>query len=217
MGELKQRLSVMEGKPLLALLPGSRPQELDAHVPVLEELLGRLYKEIPDLTCVIPVAPGVDRAAFEPLLRLGAKQLDRTEPEYAMRADAAVAVSGTATLELALWNTPTVLIYRGSPVMVYLARKLVNVKCVGLANIILGDRFVMPELIQGLCTVDHIMDALMPLLRGETAAQKQRESFSELRHILDGKDVACGVVDMVEELLLSDDGRSLGQQGVGQK
>ena len=201
MAELKAKLEAGEKQSLLALLPGSRPQELRIHVPILAELLQRIRNEIPDLNCVVPVAPGVERAVLEPLLQMGAKQIDRTAEGYAMRADAAVAVSGTATLELALWNTPTVLVYRGSPLMVFLARKLVSLRCAGLANIILGDRFVMPELIQENCTVDNIMTELMPLLRDEPAAQKQREAFSQLRRILGDKHAASGVVEMVEELL----------------
>lgn len=201
MAELKSKLDVADDQPLLALLPGSRPQELHLHVPILAELLQRIRLEIPDLNCVVPVAPGVDREALAPLWQQGAKQVDRTAEGYAMRADAAVAVSGTATLELALWNTPTVLIYRASPVMVFLARRLVNLNCAGLANIILGDRPVMPELIQEQCTLDNMMTELIPLLRNDIAAYKQREAFSELRFILGDKEAASGVVDMVEELL----------------
>ena len=201
MAELKAKLEIGEEKKLLALLPGSRPQELRMHVPILTELLQHIRLEIPDLSCVVPVAPGVDRELLEPLWQQGAKQIDRTANGYAMRADAAVAVSGTATLELALWNTPTVLVYRSSPVTIFLARRLVNLTCAGLANIILGDRPVMPELIQEQCTLDNIMSELMPLLRNETAAEKQREEFSELRRILGDKHAATGVVDMVEELL----------------
>jgi len=201
MAQLKAKLEVGEGDKLLALLPGSRPQELRMHVPILAELLQRIRLEFPDLSCVVPVAPGVDREVLEPLWQQGAKQIDRTAEGYAMRADAAVAVSGTATLELALWNTPTVLVYRASPVMVFLAKRVVNLNCAGLANIILGDRPVMPELIQEQCTLDNMMAELMPLLCNEAAAQKQREAFSELRRILGDQHAATGVVDIVEELL----------------
>lgn len=201
MTELKAKLEVGEGEPLLALLPGSRPQELRLHVPILAELLQRIRSEMPDLNCVVPVAPGVDVHLLAPLFELGASQVDRTSEGYAMRADAAVAVSGTATLELALWNTPTVLVYRGSPLMIFLLRRLVKINCAGLANIILGDRAVMPELLQENCTVDNIMTELMPLLRDKPAAQKQRDEFSELRRILGDKHAASGVLEMVEELL----------------
>jgi len=201
MAELKRRLGFSESQKILAVLPGGRPQELRLHIPILAELLQRVRVEFPDLCCVVPVAPGVDSSILEPLWQQGAKQVDRTAEGYAMRADAAVAVSGTATLELALWNTPTVLIYRASPVMVFLARRLVNLKCAGLATIILGDQLVMPELIQEHCTLENIMRELMPLLHNRDAALKQREAFSELRQILGDQHAASGVVDMVEELL----------------
>lgn len=199
--ELRRKLSVTENEKLLALLPGSRPQELRLHVPILAELLQRLKREVPALKCVVPVAPGVDSQALELLWEQGAVAIDRTQGRYAMRADAAVAVSGTATLELALWNTPTVLIYRGSPLMAFLARKLVKLNCVGLANIILGEQPVMPELLQQECTVENILSELMPLLQDGFLAAKQREAFTELRQILGDQQAASGVVGMVEELL----------------
>ncbi|MFQ5345486.1 MAG: lipid-A-disaccharide synthase, partial [Mariprofundus sp.] len=115
--------------------------------------------------------------------------------------DAAVAVSGTATLELALWNTPTVLIYKASRLMVFLARRLVKIRCAGLANIILGDRPVMPELIQEACKLEHIVAELLPLLRNEAAAGQQRNECSRLRSLLGNQQAASGVVDMVDELI----------------
>lgn len=199
--ELRQQLGLTEKHSLLALLPGSRPQELKIHVPVLAEVLKRIQSEMPAVECVVPVAPGVAMQILEPLWALGAKAVDRTEKDYAMRVDAAVAVSGTATLELALWDTPTVMVYRSSPLMMFIARKLVGLRCAGLANIILGDRLVMPELIQEYFTVDNIMAEILPLLRGEIAAQKQHQEFSRLRTILGDQYAASGVVDMVEELL----------------
>ncbi len=197
---LRQRLQVESGQPLLALLPGSRPQELRMHVPILTELLRRMRDELPQLACVVPVAPGVDAALLEPLWHEGAMRIARDEPDYALRADAAVAVSGTATLELALWDTPTVLIYRAAPLMVFLARRLVHLRCAGLANIILGDRPVMPELLQEACTVDRIAASLLPLFGGEAAAVQRRE-FAALRQLLGDVQPAPGVVDMIEELV----------------
>jgi len=149
----------------------------------------------------VPLAPGVDKAALQALWQLGAKPIERVQPDYAMRADAAVAVSGTATLELALWNTPTLLVYKASPVMAFLARRLVKLRCIGLANIILGHQFVMPELIQEDCRVESIIAQLLPLIRNKDAAHHQRQAFKELQTTLGPKNPAVGVVDMVEELI----------------
>jgi len=200
--DLKQRLGVSDNQQLLALLPGSRPQELKSHVPILAQVLTEVRSEFPDLVCVVPVAPGVNMEELKPLWAQGAKPLSRDEVDYALRVDAAVAVSGTATLELALWNVPTVLIYHtSSRLMVFLARRLVKLNCAGLANIILGDRRVMPELIQENCTLENILSELLPLLRNNEAAELQRSEFVRLREILGHQKPAVGVVDMVKSLL----------------
>jgi len=202
---LKQRLGLEADQPLLALLPGSRPQEWRAHVSIMAQTLQQVQQQMPDVACVVPVIPGVDMHALEPLWQLGAQPMERTQPGYALRVDAAVAVSGTATLELALWDTPTVLIYRASALMLFLARRLVQVRCAGLANIILDDRLVMPELIQEDCQVENIMAHLMPLLHGEEAADDQRREFQRLKDVLGQHSPASGVVDMVESVLLGAD------------
>jgi len=199
--ELKQQLGVENDRPLLALLPGSRPQEIRVHVPILAEALMQIRKSIPQLACVVPIAPGVDLDALQPLWKQGAKPIRRTDEGFALRTDAAVAVSGTATLELALWDTPTVLVYKASWLMVFLARRLAKIRCAGLANIILGDRPVMPELIQEACTVDNIVAELLLLLRNEPTAQLQRRECAKLRALLGHQQAAVGVVDMVGELI----------------
>ncbi|WP_018294876.1 lipid-A-disaccharide synthase [Mariprofundus ferrooxydans] len=199
--ELKQRLGVSEEQTLLALLPGSRPQELRTHVPLLAEVLQQARQHAPDIACVVPVAPGVEMHALDALWQAGAVPLKREEQGYALRADLAVAVSGTATLELALWDVPTLLVYKTSALFAFLARRLVQLRCAGLANIILGDKPVMPELIQQACTVDNIMAHLLPLLDDGKSAAAQRTAFKQLRQRLGQHKVAAGVVDMVEELL----------------
>lgn len=203
--ELRAKLGIADDRPLLALLPGSRKQELRAHVEMLADTLSRLKSEIPNLACIVPVAPGVDETALAPLWHAGAMRLSRNEAGYALRADAAVAVSGTATLELALWDVPTVLVYNAPPVMAFLARRLLKLRCVGLANIILGDQPVMPELLQDACTAANAVDAVKPLLSGSEPASAQRAEFDRLRARLGDKPPAIGVVDMVETLLQKKD------------
>lgn len=200
--ELKRRLNVPHGEPLLALLPGSRPGELARHAA----LLANAWREIRSRMAV-PVhavatrAPGVKDAQLQPLIDAGVIILDRLEADYALRADAAIAVSGTATLELALWDVPTVLVYRGSTLMIWLARKLVGTDCAGLANILLDDREVMPELIQEHATVERIVAETLPLLKGDDAAAVQRREFARLRGLLGEQNPADGVADICMEMI----------------
>jgi lipid-A-disaccharide synthase len=200
--ELKQRLGVPADEPLLALLPGSRPGELARHTELLANAWREIRAHMPGPAhAVVTRAPGVSNVQLQPLIDAGVLLLDRLEPAYALRADAAIAVSGTATLELALWDVPTVLVYRGSPLMIWLARKLVGTDCAGLANILLDDREVMPELIQEYATVERIVAETLPLLQGGDAAVVQRREFARLRELLGGQNPADGVADMCAEMI----------------
>ncbi|MDQ6956251.1 MAG: lipid-A-disaccharide synthase, partial [Mariprofundaceae bacterium] len=102
--QLKQKLGMGVETPLLALLPGSRRSELTIHVGLLAEAYLRIKEQFPALVAVTTRAPGVSDQQLKPLLDAGVQVLDRLDDDYALRADAAIAVSGTATLELALWN-----------------------------------------------------------------------------------------------------------------
>ncbi|MCF7821450.1 MAG: lipid-A-disaccharide synthase [Mariprofundaceae bacterium] len=198
--QLKSHLGIEKGDRLLALLPGSRPGEVSRHVSLLSEAYLEIRKKYPDLKAVTSRAPGVTDDQLMPLIRAGAKVVDRMESGYALRADAAIAVSGTATLELALWDVPSVLIYRSSPVTVWMARKLVQTECAGLANILLGDKPVMPELIQECATVENIIGELSQILDGP-ASLVQRNKFAELRSILGDQNPSDGVSGLAMELI----------------
>jgi len=178
--QLCAQLGLKPEQKLLAVVPGSRAAELARHVPLLAEVVRALRAEDAQLQVVVPRAPGVADDAIAPLVAAGARVVDRLHDDFALRVDAAVAVSGTATLELALWQTPTVLVYRSTPLMIWLARRLVGLNCAGLANILLDDREVMPELIQEQATLEATLVALRPLLAGGDAAMVQRREFTHL-------------------------------------
>ena len=184
--EFRQKLDVDDDNRLIALLPGSRPGELARHVPLMAELNVEIKKRYPDAITVTTRAPGVSDDQLRPLLDSGVTLIDRQQEGYALRADAAIAASGTATLELALWDVPTVLFYRASPFAMWLGKKLLRTRCVGLANIILGDEPVMPELLQEEASVENVLRELVPILEGDASA-KQRQKFAELKEILTDK------------------------------
>ncbi len=198
--QLSEIASLDPEKPILALLPGSRPGELRDHLPLLSEVLVHVKHAFPNCQYVVSQAPGVEKEVYEPLTHQGAVLIDRMAEGFALRTDAAVAVSGTATLELALWKVPTVLVYRSSWLTVFLARKLVKLRCAGLANILLGDRPVVPELIQEACTVEAIMCELLPLLKNGEAAAHQQQAFASLQEILGDEDPAAAVACIAKGL-----------------
>ncbi|MBF0282348.1 MAG: lipid-A-disaccharide synthase [Zetaproteobacteria bacterium] len=200
--QLRERLGMSNHVPLLALLPGSRPSELARHIPLFVDLCHKIRSLHPEVQVVIPCAPGVDQLLFQPLVIAGGMLIDRSLPHYALRVDAAVAVSGTATLELALWDVPTVLVYQTSKLSMVLGRMLVQTKHIGLANIILDDTEVMPELLQEEASVDAIMHAIVPLLdRDHPNSVKQRQAFVELRHRLLDKSPAQHLPVLIKKML----------------
>ncbi|MDX8398045.1 MAG: lipid-A-disaccharide synthase [Mariprofundaceae bacterium] len=194
--EFRQALMVDSDQLILALLPGSRKSELLNHTQLLADTFIHLKNKYPQLVGVTARAPGVSDDQLTPLLDVGVKVIERLDENYALRVDAAIAVSGTATLELALWNTPTVLVYKGSALTIWLARKLVGTRCAGLANILLDDQFVMPELIQEQATVEKLLAEVSPLLEKQPAARMQQASFEELRQRLGQQDPSFAVAKL---------------------
>lgn len=190
------------GDTVLAILPGSRPSELAHHVPLLAQAWSELRDRHPGLQAVLPLAPGVDTGQLAPLTGQGGVHvIDRMQNGYRLHADAAIAVSGTATLELALWDIPTLLVYRTSPFTVFMARRVVKLEHIGLVNLLLG-RTAMPELIQEQASMENIVAGVGELLAGNgKAAARQRTDFAELRALLGRQDPAESVVRLAAELV----------------
>lgn len=158
-------------KPVLALLPGSRKQELNKMLPALLEVA----KLFPEMEAVIAGAPGASDALYKQAQNAGVNVVFGQTRELLKSAEVAVITSGTATLEAALLNTPHVLVYKTSSLTYAVAKLIVHVKFIGLTNLILN-REVVPELIQGRCTAGNIAKEIQSL---ETSTQ--REAFAELR------------------------------------
>lgn len=158
-------------KPVLALLPGSRKQELNKMLPALLEVA----KLFPEMEAVIAGAPGASDALYKQAQNAGVNVVFGQTRELLKSAEVAVITSGTATLEAALLNTPHVLVYKTSSLTYAVAKLIVHVKFIGLTNLILN-REVVPEVIQGRCTAVNIAKEIQSL---ETSTQ--REAFAELR------------------------------------
>jgi len=200
--EYMRKSGLPDGVRCVAILPGSRPSELAHHVELLASVWQRLREHDDKLCAVLPIAPGVDLAQLHALSsQPGVYLIDRMQDGYRLYADAAVAVSGTATLELALWDIPTLLVYRTSPFTVFMARRVVGLSYIGLANILL-DKAAMPELIQEEAGEENIIAAVDELLNKPEAACKQRSDFSELRRQLGDKQPAVEVVKMATDLIV---------------
>jgi len=185
--EAPRRPSPKRQGPRVALLPGSREAELRHCLPVMVEAARLLLRRFPGATFLISVAPNLRpeevRGAFPPdfpaEFMVGA--------EVALeRADVAVVVSGTATLEATLWRCPHVCIYRGSTGMSLQYRLLGRgIRFVALPNIVL-EREVVPELLQAEASPRRIALEVGRLLTDPKAREAMLSAFEEVERILDG-------------------------------
>lgn len=184
-------------RPVLALMPGSRMQELRRHLTLFAEAAQRVTARRPDVQPVVVAAPGMPPAAYAragwPLLPRGADVL-----HHAM---AALVKSGTSTLEAALAGTPCVVAYRMNPLSYRLARRLVRVPHVALANLVADER-VAAELIQDAADPAALADALLPLL--DASSEQRRHAvagWQQVRTRLGGPGAAEGVAEIAAFLL----------------
>jgi lipid-A-disaccharide synthase len=178
----------MAEPPLLLVLPGSRGGEISRHLAVFGAAVGLAAERIGAVEVVLPTVPHLvervrrETAAWPTALRV---VVEPDEKRAAFRqARAALAASGTVTLELALAEVPTVVAYKVALVEELIARVLVKVKMVGLANIIL-DEMVMPELLQRQATAKNLADALVAIVRDSPERRRQCEAFARLDAIME--------------------------------
>ena len=177
--------------PVVLVLPGSRGSEVRHLLGSFGAAIEQVAARSGPMELVLPTVPHLAaqvRAAVAGWKIVPHVVVDPAEKWAAFRrARAALAASGTVTLELALAGIPTVAAYRMSPVeafiVVWLLRVLVRLPSVILANLVLGEN-VIPELLQSACTPDRLAEALLPLLSDTPQRQRQIEAFGRLDAIM---------------------------------
>jgi len=176
------------GKPVVALLPGSRPNEIFRILPTLTDAAGLVARHVPNVQFVVARAPSLDDEVFRPLeavrsrglrVALAAGQTD----DVLEAADVVVTASGTATVQTALHGRPMVIVYRVSPTTFTVGRRLVRVSSYGMANLVAGRR-VVPELIQRDLTPDAVAREVVSLLTDPVRAENMRRDLADVRQRL---------------------------------
>lgn len=185
-GEFRRRHGLGE-RPIVALLPGSRRQEIKG---CLRKML-RMAEEFPDRTFVIAGAPGVERGFYTAIAGDGITVV--TGETYALlrTAEAAIVNSGTASLETALLDCPQAVVYHvfGGVLASLLQKVLIKIPYVSLVNINLG-RFAVRELIAGDFTEENVRREMRALLYDEDYTVRMRRDYAELRRLLGGEGAA---------------------------
>lgn len=167
--------------PLIALLPGSRRQEILKKLPIMLAV-APLF---PDLQFVVAKAPGLEDGFYDLLLKDHPNVSSVRNETYALlsRASAAFVTSGTATLETALFGVPEVVCYKGSPVSYHIAKRLIKVKYISLVNLIM-DKPVVKELIQDELTPENLKKELDSLLHDPKKLEQLRADYTALKELL---------------------------------
>ncbi|MBA4156392.1 MAG: lipid-A-disaccharide synthase [Gemmatimonadetes bacterium] len=184
-------------RPVLALFPGSRAQEIRRHLPLFSDAAARIIAAVPDVQPVIAAAPDTDPVIYSdrrwPLVDSGCGLLHH--------ATAALVKSGTTTLELALAGTPMVVAYRTSVLTYQIARRVVRVPHIALANLVAGRRLA-PELVQDAATPETLAAAVLPLLNHRSEERRAMvDGLLQVREALGSGGAAERVAAMAAEIL----------------
>lgn len=194
--EFLRALGVDPARPVLALFPGSRAQEVARQLRVFIAAGQAVQGRMPQVQPVLAESAAVPAAAY------AAAPMPRTRDGWALlhHARAALVKSGTSTLQAALAGTPLVVTYRVHPLTFFMARRLVRVPHVGLVNLVAGER-IAPELLQDDATPDRLANALLPLLT-EHSAERQSAiaGLARVRKALEPPAAARSAADRVADL-----------------
>jgi len=170
-------LDLAPGSPTIALLPGSRRNELIGTASILADAAKIVAARLPNAQFVVARAPKLADALFAPLAGAGVRIafVEGRTDDVLHAADAVVTASGTATVQTALHERPMVIVYRLSPLTYRLGRPFVRVNTFGMANLVAG-RTIVPELIQDDFTPERVAhETLRYLLEPDYAAATRRE------------------------------------------
>jgi lipid-A-disaccharide synthase len=192
-------LSPLNENNIVALLPGSREQEVMKKLPVMLEV----SKSFPDYRFVVAKAPSLNDAFYEKLLEQykNVRSIRNKTYQLLLQSKAALVTSGTATLETALFGVPQVVCYKGSNISYQIAKRLVKVKYISLVNLIM-DKEVVKELIQDEMNVANATRELTRILKDQHAINKMKEDYADLKKLLSeggqaSKKAARSIVDFV--------------------
>lgn len=199
-------------RPVVVLMPGSRPHETGKLLPVMAGVAAEIGKRFPGCQVAVPVAPNLDRAA-ESAMRDGLEKVGHPALFFTtdtvgtlLAADAAVIASGTSTLQAALLGVPLVVVYKLSPLTYFIGKLLVQVRHISLVNILLdksaaGDSGLrIRELLQGDADEGHVMEELGRIIGNVSFREEMLTQLEKVRRLFLGKKASLRTAEMVEEL-----------------
>ncbi|HEX4887244.1 MAG TPA: lipid-A-disaccharide synthase, partial [Luteibaculaceae bacterium] len=185
----------LDDRPIVALLPGSRAQEIAVKLPIMLEV----SKHFPQYQFVVAKAPSQPVSFYQQWLNgSGVRWVENQTYALLKNSVAACVTSGTATLETALFEVPQVVCYKGSAISYQIAKRLIKVKYISLVNLIM-DAPVVTELIQSELNAPNLKRALNGIL-DEKGAQQMKSNYRELALRLGG----VGASERASKIIVND-------------
>jgi lipid-A-disaccharide synthase len=181
MGFKTEALTDQFSSNIIALLPGSRKQEIAKKLPIMLEV-ARFF---PDYQFVVAQAPSVEDEFYKKFTseHSNVGVVKNQTYNLLLQAKAALVTSGTATLETALFGVPEVVCYKGSPISYQIAKRVIKVKYIGMVNLIMN-KLVVKELIQKELTPENLKHELHELLTNEERIAAIKKDYAALKKIL---------------------------------
>jgi lipid-A-disaccharide synthase len=197
-----RRLNLDPSKPVLALLPGSRPNEVERLAEVLAGAIPVIARQVPDIQFIVARAPNLTDGLFDPFGIPGVTlRIAEGEADAVLHAsDAVVTASGTATVQSALHGKPMVVVYKLSPMTYRLGKRLAHVDTYAMVNLIAGERAVV-ELIQDACTPDAVAAEAVRLLGDQDYRNRMLASLQEVTRRLGGPGASDRAAEAILELV----------------
>ena len=166
--------------PTVALLPGSRPNEVRRIAPGIGAALPRIRERVPGVQFLVACAPSLPAALFAPLLTRGVVLVHDRADDVLAASDVVITASGTATVQATLHERPMIVVYRVSPLTYRLGKRFLKVDTYAMPNLVAGHR-VVPELIQDDFTPGRVAEETVSLLIDPARHARMREALQRVR------------------------------------
>ena len=203
--ETKIKLGIPSDKCILALLPGSRHNEIKRLLPVLKKVAKNVVRAYPDLHIVIPVARSLvqrDITSLVSLKKLPITLVDQQAVPTVYCSDFVIVASGTASLECALLTKPMCIIYKASLLTYIIAFRCIRIKYLGLCNL-LQNKMIVPELLQYDCSVKELTKLMLNLLSDPEKSQRMIIRLQTLKQALSTHEADISLSDLILQELAS--------------
>ncbi|HIM50478.1 MAG: lipid-A-disaccharide synthase [Vicinamibacterales bacterium] len=192
--------------PTVAVLPGSRANELRMILPDLVGAVERIARAVPSVQFVIARAPNLPDALFEPLARLTRVTsrvpciVESQTDAVLVAADVVLTASGTATIQTAIHERPMVVVYRLSPLTYWMGRRFVRVNAFGMVNLV-AEKPIVPEFLQEAFTPEAVAGEAVRFLTDETHAATTRAELRTVREKLGGSGASRRAAEQVLDVV----------------